>query len=173
MALSNKRAAQAKYRAGLYAQGVLTLEEFMELERDDDIAEAAARDARLNATLPQDLREALEDGEPAKPAEPKPAPKKNPDGTQSLVGLTKEVFNSLSLAEQSSLYEKAPDYVRRIVEDRPAYKDLIEPKREQRSFKGTTLEEFKKMSIAELSELADTDRELYDRLQAQSTGGSK
>lgn len=165
-----QRSQRIKIRANMYAQGVLTLQEFCWLEEEDNAEEAA---------LLQENKAASEEQVKAQEQEEQSAQKKQEtqkDAQQdriSLVGLTKESFNALSLAEQSSLYEKAPDYVRRIVEDRPAYMDLIEPKREQRSFKETTLEEFKKMTIAELSELADTDRELYDRLQAQSTGGSK
>ena len=155
--------ARRKYLAGLYTQGIITGEELVELQRQADLEEAAKLNKRVAELMGEDY---LTEEKPA-PA-PKQPTEQPESGRPSLVGLTKEQFNSLSLQEQSELYSIAPDYIEKIVNDRPAYMDLIDPKPTAKDYKGLTLEGFKKMSIAELNELANTDRALYDELQAES-----
>lgn len=154
--------ARRKYLAGLYTQGIITGEELVELQRQADLEEAAKLNKRVAELMGEDY---LTEEKPA-PA-PKQPTEQPENGRPSLVGMTKEQFNSLSLQEQSELYSIAPDYIEKIVNDRPAYMDLIDPK-PTKDYKGLTLEGFKKMSIAELNELANTNRALYDELQAES-----
>ena len=154
--------ARRKHLAGLYTQGVITGEELVELQRQANLEEAAKLNKRVAELMGEDY---LTEEKPA----PAPKPTEQPEsGRPSLVGMTKEQFNSLSLQEQSELYNIAPDYIEKIMNDRPAYMDLIDPKPKAKDYKGTTLEQFKKMSLKELSELATTDRALYDKLQAES-----
>lgn len=163
-----QRIARIKYRAGLYAQGVLTMEEFADLEREDDAAEAAKQDALLNAMLPDDLRRAVEDSSlpKTKTTATAPAPQLKEDGSVSLVGLTKEAFNELSLDEQDRLYKLAPERIERLINDKPAYMRLLDP--QPKDYTGTTVEEFKQMKFSELQELYDTDPKLYNDLLEES-----
>jgi hypothetical protein len=155
--------ARRKHLAGLYTQGVITGEELVELQRQADLDEAAKLNKRVAELMGEDY---LTEEKPA-PA-PKQPTEQPESGRPSLVGMTKEQFNSLSLREQSELYNIAPDYIEKLLNDRPTYMDLIEKQPEARNFKGTTLEDFKRMSLAELNELAGADRALYDKLQAES-----
>ena len=154
MASDSKR----KYWAGLYTQGVITGEELVELQRQADLEEAA----KLNKKVAEIMGADYLTEEKPKPA-PKQPTEKPKNGRPSLVGLTKEAFNNLSMYEQNELYKIAPEYIEKIMNDRPAYMDLLEP--QPRDFSGTTVEQFKKMSMRELQELANTDRALYDKLQ--------
>ena len=157
--------ARRKHLAGLYTQGVITGEELVELQRQADLEEAAKLNKRVAELMGEDY---LTEEKPA----PAPKPTEQPEsGRPSLVGMTKEQFNSLSLREQSELYNIAPDYIEKIMNDRPAYMDLLEP--QPRDFSGTTVEQFKRMSIKELSELATTDRALYDKLQNELMNNAK
>ena len=164
-----QRRERIKYRAGLYAQGVLTIEEFADLEREDAAIEAAKQDAALNAMLPEDLRDATEDSSLPETTATAPAPQMKEDGTISLVGLTKEVFNELTLDEQNRLYKIAPERIRRIVEDKPAYMSLLDP--QPKDYTTTTAEDFKRMSLQELQELYDADPKLYHSLHEESKNG--
>ena len=164
-----QRRERIKYRAGLYAQGVLTMEEFADLEREDEAVEAAKQDAALNAMLPDDLRRAVEDSSLPKTTATTPAPQRKEDGTISLVGLTKEAFNELTLDEQNRLYKIAPERIRRIVEDKPAYMSLLDP--QPKDYTGTTVEEFKRMGVRDLQALYDADPKLYHSLHEESKNG--
>lgn len=164
-----QRRERIKYRAGLYAQGVLTMEEFADLEREDAAIEAAKQDAALNAMLPEDLRDAVEDSSLPETTATAPAPQRKEDGTISLVGLTKEAFNELTLDEQNRLYKIAPERIRRIVEDKPAYMSLLDP--QPKDYTGTTVEEFKRMGVRDLQALYDADPKLYHSLHEESKNG--
>lgn len=155
MAYNTKR----KYWAGLYTQGVITGEELVELQRQADLEEAEKLNAKVAQIMGADY---LSEDKP-KPA-PKQPTEKPKSGRPSLVGLTKEAFNNLSMSEQSELYNIAPDYIEKIMNDRPAYMDLIDAKPKARDYKGLTTEEFKNMTIGEMQELWDADPDTYKRV---------
>lgn len=155
MAYDTKR----KYWAGLYTQGVITGEELVELQRQADLEEAEKLNAKVAQIMGADYLS--ED-------KPKPAPKQPTEqpksGRPSLVGMTKEQFESLSMYEQNELYNIAPDYIEKIMNDRPAYMDLLEPQPKAKDYKGLTTEEFKSMTIGEMQELWDADPDTYKRV---------
>ena len=161
-----QRKARIKYRAGLYAQGVLTMEEFADLEREDTAIEDAKKDAVLNAMLPEDLRDAVEDSSLPETTATAPAPQLKEDGSVSLVGLTKEAFNELTLEEQNRLYKIAPERIERLIHDKPAYMSLLDP--QPKDYSKTTAEEFKSMRLQELQELYNADPKLYNDLLEES-----
>lgn len=84
-----------------------------------------------------------------------------------LYTMTKAEFDRLPLSEMQRLYESDPDRVREIIDSRPAYMDITDP-RPQRDFTGTTAAEYKRMSLADLQELYRADPELYDRLRLKA-----
>lgn len=156
MAYDSKR----KYWAGLYTQGVITGEELVELQRQADLEEAEKLNKKVAEIMGADY---LTEEKPA------PAPKQQPtekpkSGRPSLVGMTKEQFESLSMIEQNELYNIAPDYIEKIMNDRPAYMDLINPTPKAKDYKSLTVDEFKNMSIGEMQELWDADPDTYKRV---------
>ena len=157
-----QREARIMRRVKAYIAGEFTLDEFYGLERLDVDSDRYNGFKETAAEL-QDLNEA----EKEKAQEPEVPKSRAPE----LDNMTKEEYNALSLQEQTRLYNLDPIRVREIVETRPAYMDKIDPRPKPRDYTGTTLEDFKKMSLAELGELANTDRALYDQLYAESTEG--
>ena len=155
MAYNTKR----KYWAGLYTQGVITGEELVELQRQADLEEAEKLNAKVAQIMGADY---LSEDKP-KPA-PKQPTEKPKSGRASLVGLTREQFESLSMSEQNELYNIAPDYIEKIMNDRPAYMDLINPTPKAKDYKSLTADEFKNMSIREQQELWDADPDTYKRV---------
>lgn len=161
MAYDSKR----KYWAGLYTQGVITGEELVELQRQADLEEAAKLNKKVAEIMGADY---LTEEKPAPAPAPAPKPTEQPkSGRPSLVGMTKEQFNSLSLREQSELYNIAPDYIEKIMNERPAYMDLIDPKPKAKDYKSLTADEFKSMRISEMQELWDADPDTYKRVIAE------
>lgn len=176
-----ERAERIQRRAQNYINGDISLDTFFMLEQldnegdDADIVEeltkerekkeAAQREAD-NRKEADKLREIYEQ-EKAKAEEP--APKKTPAPTRpvhipDLDNMTAAEFRALSLYEQNELYNMAPDRVREILNERPAYMDIIDPRPQPKSYKGTTLQEFKQMTLNELQELYNADPALYEKL---------
>lgn len=173
-----ERAARINRRAQNYINGDISLETFVMLEEIDnedeaDIVEALAKERdrkEAEAERAERMTEAnklrdLAAKDKAK-QEPKQAtPKKREPVVPELVNMTKEEFSKLSLYEQNEYYKIAPERVREIINsDRPAYMDIINPKPQPRDFKGTTLEDFKKMTLQEMQELYNADPKLYNKL---------
>lgn len=182
-----ERAARINRRALNYINGDISLDTFFMLEQLDneeeaDIVEALAKERdrkeaeaeraerRKEADKLRSLQEI--DAEESEPEPTRPALKSEPR-VPELVNMTKEEFDALSFGEQMQLYEFAPNRVREIIEQRPAYMDISNPKPRQpqaSDYKNLTLEQFKKMNYRELQTLADTDRELYNKLAAEDLG---
>lgn len=179
------RAARINHRAQSYINGDISLDTFVMLEQLDnedeaDIVEALAKERdrkeaeaeRAERRKEADkLRDLAAQDTAETEQEPKQAtPKKREPVVPELVNMTKDEFNALPLMEQTRLYNLAPDRVREIVEQRPAYMDMIYPKPKQpqaSDYKGLTLQEFSKMSLAEMQTLYDTDPALYMQLNDQ------
>ena len=155
MAYDSKR----KYWAGLYTQGVITGEELVELQRQADLDEAAKLNKKVAEIMGADY---LTEEKPAPaPKQPTEQPK---SGRPSLVGMTKEKFESLSMWEQNELYKVAPEYIKNLLNDRPAYMDIINPNPPKKDYSKLTAEEFKNMRIYEQQELYDADPDAYKRV---------
>lgn len=175
-----ERAARINRRAQNYINGDISLETFVMLEEIDnedeaDIVEALAkerekkeaeRERNERRSEADKLRTLQEQDTAETEQEPKQAtPKKREPVVPDLVNMTKEEFSALSLYEQNEYYKIAPNRVREIVNsDRPAYMDIINPQPQPRDFKGTTLEDFKKMTLQEMQELYNADPKLYNKL---------
>ncbi len=176
------RAARIMRRAQNYINGDISLDTFAMLEQLDnedepDIVEALAKEREKKEaeaeraermTEANKLREMYEaeKEEKAEQEPPKKAtPKKREPAVPDLVNMTRAEFSALPLYEQNELYKIAPERVREILSsDRPAYMDIIAPKPQPRSFKGTTVEDFKKMTLQEMQELYNADPALYNKL---------
>lgn len=170
-----RREARIMRRVKAYIAGEFTLDEFYGLERLD-VDDDRFNSHKETAAELYDLNEA-EEKRAQKQEAPKKAQRKEPV-LPDLVNMTKEEFNALSLYEQSEYYKIAPERVREIINsDRPAYMDIIAPKPKPRDFKGTTLEDFKKMTLQEMQELYNAEPELYnklaERLDRHTKTGSK
>jgi hypothetical protein len=178
-----ERAARIQRRAQNYINGDISLDTFIMLEQLDnedeaDIVEAlekernekeAARESAERRKEADKLRDlaakdaAKEAKEKQKQEAPKKAQRKEPR-VPELVHMTKEEFDALTLNEQQKLYELAPERVREIIEARPAYMDIIDPRPKARDYKGLTLEDFKKMTLQEMQALYNADPKLYNKL---------
>ena len=175
-----ERAARINRRAQNYINGDISLDTFVMLEQLDnedeaDIVEALAKERekkeaeaeRAERRAEADkLRDLAAKDKAETEQEPKPAtPKKREPAVPDLVNMTKAEFSKLSLYEQNEYYKIAPERVREILNsDRPAYMDIINPKPQPRNFKGTTLEEFKQMSLVDMQALYDAEPALYMQL---------
>lgn len=175
-----ERAARINRRAQNYINGDISLDTFIMLEQLDnedeaDIVEALAKEREKKEAEAEraerrkeadKLRDLAAKDKAETEQEPKPAtPKKREPAVPDLVNMTKAEFSKLSLYEQNEYYKIAPDRVREILSsDRPAYMDIINPKPQPRSFKGTTVEDFKKMTLQEMQELYNADPALYNKL---------
>ena len=151
--------AKRNHLARLYTQGILTAEEFVEMQRQNDLEEAAKLNARVAEIMGADY---LTEAEP-KPAPAPKQPTEQPEGRPSLVGLTKEQFNALTLDEQNKLHSIAPDYIEKLMNGRPAYMDIIDPQ-VKKDYSKLTVEEFKEMPVHEQQELFDADIDTYKKL---------
>ena len=176
-----ERAARIQRRAQNYINGDISLDTFimleqlenedeadiveaLEKERRDKEAEQANAERRKEADKLRDLAAKDAAKEKQKQEAPKKAQRKEPR-VPELVNMTKADFDALMLSEQLKLYELAPERVREILNsDRPAYMDIIDPRPKPRDFKGTTLEDFKKMTLQEMQELYNADPKLYNKL---------
>lgn len=154
-----RREARIMRRVKAYIAGEFTLDDFYGLEMLD-VDDDRFNSHKETAAKLQDLNEAEKATEPEVPEKPQRKEQRVPE----LVNMTKDEFNALPLMEQNRLYDLAPNRVREIIEARPAYMDIIAPKPQPRDFKGTTLEDFKKMTLQEMQELYNADPKLYNKL---------
>ena len=168
-------------RAQDYINGDISLDTFNMLEQLDnedepDIVEALAkereakeaeRERKERRSEADKLRDLNEQEKAKKEQEPKtaaPKQKKPEPVLPDLVNMTKAEFDALPLQEQNELYKLAPARVREIMNSRPAYMDIIDPKPPAKDYKKITLQEFKQMTLNELQELYNADHDLYTRL---------
>lgn len=174
-----ERAARINRRAQNYINGDISLDTFIMLEQLDnedeaDIVEALAKEREKKEAEAEraerrkeadKLRTLQEQDEAETKQEPKQAaPKKREPAVPDLVNMTKAEFDALPLQEQNELYKLAPARVREIMNSRPAYMDIIDPKPPAKDYRGITLEQFKKMTLNEMQELYNADPALYNKL---------
>ena len=165
------RADRIKRRAQMYIDGEFSLDEFYALERLDAVDDRLQIDVKETAAELMDLNEQAKAQQAASGAAQKPQQKAAPSADVNpaeLDNMTAEEFKALPLYIQSKYYQADQAKVREILERRPAYMDIIDPRPKPRSYKGTTIEEFGKMTLADLQALYNEDPALFERLQAES-----
>lgn len=158
------RATRIKTRAEMYIAGEITLDELYEFEKENEVEDRFELHRQqihdeLEALQARDRAEAEQEQEPEKAATAPYPPE--------LDRLTKEQFMEMPVYRQSEYYKAAPDKVREILERRPAYMDIIDPRPQPKDYKGTTLEDFRRMSLKDLNDLYREDPELYKSLNEQ------
>jgi len=186
------REERIKLRAQLYAEGVIDLQGFFDLEMDSQEEDELSQKKTFTfpsknpETDPEDTPETtVPSTDPEAPlvgmvadedpfylgdlGEPTDDYKKT--FRSVLKDLTKEEFNALSMYEQQRLYDFDPEAVEKILSSKPTVREILSSADKKSFSSKLTVEDFNSMSLNELNDLYREDPDLYNRLSEESLSG--